>query len=436
MWPGTSGEQRCLGSMVTLPPALQLTLTWGASTLWTKRVELPCQLDIAEIGGRLAGDRSVCELRTETSVHLVRAERRLRVEHGELELVVDAVTDDVAPAVPAGVDPRSAAFDLGSLILHGAVGLMLFLLADPLAAEHRELPAPELFAHVAEETIVFGDASAVTRQLDEEPGGQHARDQRAPGAAGPGARTHAARGEPQHPTAGASAIANRDRSKYAPEDLESWSMISLIAHATAGAQETSNGYDAWSGAGLASGPSWGEPGGLGDGAGLGGLSLSGIGEGGGSRGEGVNLGPGGVGTCGEGCTGTAGGRVAGNHRVGTGISLCGPRYVKEVKVSDGCKSEVSGRLPAETIQRTVRQSFGRFRVCYEKDLRTQPSLTGRVTVSFTIARDGSVARVSATGEGVPATTASCVGTAFGGLSFPAPEGGVVNVVYPIMMSPG
>jgi len=35
---------------------------------------------------------------------------------------------------------------------------------------------------------------------------------------------------------------------------------------------------------------------------------------------------------------------------------------------------VNGRLPPEVIQRIVRQKFGRFRLCYEQNLRMQPSL--------------------------------------------------------------
>ena len=40
---------------------------------------------------------------------------------------------------------------------------------------------------------------------------------------------------------------------------------------------------------------------------------------------------------------------------------------------------VGGHLPAEVIQRIVRQNFGRFRLCYENGLRTNPKLAGQVT---------------------------------------------------------
>ena len=95
----------------------------------------------------------------------------------------------------------------------------------------------------------------------------------------------------------------------------------------------------------------------------------------------------------------------------------------------------SGRLPPEVIQRVVRQNFGRFRLCYENDLRAQPNLDGRVAVKFVIALDGSVGSTAVADTSLPASTATCVARAFGGLSFPAPEGGIVTVTYPINFSP-
>ena len=44
--------------------------------------------------------------------------------------------------------------------------------------------------------------------------------------------------------------------------------------------------------------------------------------------------------------------------------------------------QVNGRLPPEVIQRIVRQNFGRFRLCYEDGLKSNPELAGRVTVKF------------------------------------------------------
>lgn len=113
----------------------------------------------------------------------------------------------------------------------------------------------------------------------------------------------------------------------------------------------------------------------------------------------------------------------------------GPGTAKPPQVKVGATT-VAGRLPPEVIQRIVRQNFGRFRLCYDAGLRKNPNLQGTVSIKFTINREG--AAVDATGEGdMPdADVVRCVSRAFEGLQFPSPEGGIVNVTYPIRFTPG
>lgn len=96
----------------------------------------------------------------------------------------------------------------------------------------------------------------------------------------------------------------------------------------------------------------------------------------------------------------------------------------------------AGTLPPAVIQRIVRNNFGRFRYCYQRALDTNPNLQGRVTVRFVISRTGAVSGASAGGDLPDASVHSCVAASFTGLSFPAPEKGVVTVSYPIVFSPG
>ena len=166
---------------------------------------------------------------------------------------------------------------------------------------------------------------------------------------------------------------------------------------------------------------------LGEGFGSGGLGLSGGGLGGGGKGFGIGLDR--IGTCmGANCggdgTGRSMGRLGGTHKTGVGTV----RMAKE--------TVLSGRLPSDVIQRIVRQNFGRFRSCYEIGLRGNPNLEGRVVARFVIGRDGAVSNVSAGGDLPDATVKSCVASAFYGLSFPSPDGGIVTVSYPIMLTPG
>jgi hypothetical protein len=98
-------------------------------------------------------------------------------------------------------------------------------------------------------------------------------------------------------------------------------------------------------------------------------------------------------------------------------------------------TQVSGRLPPEVVQRIVRLNFGRFRICYEKGLRANPHLVGRVVVKFHIDRSGAVASAKDAGSDIPdSAVTSCIVRGFDQLSSPQPEAGVVAVVYPILLS--
>jgi hypothetical protein len=109
-------------------------------------------------------------------------------------------------------------------------------------------------------------------------------------------------------------------------------------------------------------------------------------------------------------------------------TVAAPRVRDEV-------TTVNGHLRPEVIQRVVRQNFGRFRFCYEAGLRGDPGLQGRVVVKFVIDRAGAVALSTDAGGDLPdARVTQCVVRAFADLSFPAPDGGMVTVVYPIVFN--
>ncbi len=99
-------------------------------------------------------------------------------------------------------------------------------------------------------------------------------------------------------------------------------------------------------------------------------------------------------------------------------------------------TQVNGRLPPEVIQRIVRQNFGRFRLCYENGLRTNPTLQGRVSVKFVIDRSGEISTIADGGSDLPdQNVVRCVLRNFQNLRFPQPESGIVTVVYPIIFAP-
>jgi hypothetical protein len=177
------------------------------------------------------------------------------------------------------------------------------------------------------------------------------------------------------------------------------------------------------------GAMWGDK--PGDSFGPGGLGLSGEGRGGGGRGELLGLGD--IGTIGHGHGSCASGPCMGD---GNGNFLAGTHRSRAPRLPPTDSVKVGGRLPAEVIQRVIRQNFGRFRGCYEFGLRSNPNLQGRVVVSFVIGVDGSVGSASNGGSDLPdPSVVSCIVRSFGGMSFPEPDGGVVSVTYPISLTP-
>ena len=99
---------------------------------------------------------------------------------------------------------------------------------------------------------------------------------------------------------------------------------------------------------------------------------------------------------------------------------------------------VTGPLSPELIQRIVRKSGPRIRLCYENGLRKNPKLEGTVTVLFGVDTSGAAKAVRDGGSTLgDADVVSCVLRAFTNLSFPQPkEKDEVRVSYPILFASG
>lgn len=224
-------------------------------------------------------------------------------------------------------------------------------------------------------------------------------------------------------------------------DARSFGMAGILNTMKATPQWETEGQSAWSAADplTATGGLLGRI--TGESEGAGGLSLSGTGEGGGGRGDGIGLGT--IGTIGH-ADGLAGIGTSGDGSRLSGIGFGSgrghwgriPRVRRPIRWHEWGVA-ITGRLPPEIVQRIVRSNFGRFRYCYEKGLVHAPELSGRVTARFVIGRDGAVANVANGGSDMPdGVVTNCVLKAFYSLSFPQPDGGIVEVTYPIMFTPG
>ncbi len=91
----------------------------------------------------------------------------------------------------------------------------------------------------------------------------------------------------------------------------------------------------------------------------------------------------------------------------------------------------SAGLPVEVIGRIVRQSVGRVRQCHERGLLKNPNLIGRVDVTFSIGKTGSVYEARASGDLPDPAVVQCVQTVVASLTFPQPEAGA-----PVRVSAG
>jgi hypothetical protein len=119
-----------------------------------------------------------------------------------------------------------------------------------------------------------------------------------------------------------------------------------------------------------------------------------------------------------------------------GLALPGFGAHKAPRVRAAGVTTSSTALPVEVIERIVRMNFGRFRLCYENGLRTDPTVEGNVRTRFVIETDGSTGVVSDAGSDLPDTgVVACVQRAFGNLSYPSPPGGPMTVTYSLSFAP-
>jgi len=97
---------------------------------------------------------------------------------------------------------------------------------------------------------------------------------------------------------------------------------------------------------------------------------------------------------------------------------------------------MSGRLPPSLIQSTVRNRYTQMGACYGQGLGRDPNIRGRITIRFVIEQDGAVRRVRIDDSSLQdADVLRCVVAEFYRLRFPEPDGGIVTVVYPLMLTP-
>ena len=122
-----------------------------------------------------------------------------------------------------------------------------------------------------------------------------------------------------------------------------------------------------------------------------------------------------------------GGSIAGG---GTGAAAV------EKKVSGVVKSEapaVDGELDPAMVAKEVRTRLGAIKACYERGLKRNPNLSGKIVIHWTITQAGTVSGVDVEQDTLgDAEVASCIKSLIARWRFPAPSGGSVEVSFPFV----
>ena len=133
-----------------------------------------------------------------------------------------------------------------------------------------------------------------------------------------------------------------------------------------------------------------------------------------------------------------GGAVASSgNDIGSGQEVVRERVIRgNADIGSGDSTGGEGQVDANAVARIIRGQLGGIRACYERELRNNPALAGRLEVNFTIGASGRITSASTSGLSAAPTVGTCVTGRIRNLVFPTPEGGSVEFSFPFTFSPG
>jgi TonB family protein len=135
--------------------------------------------------------------------------------------------------------------------------------------------------------------------------------------------------------------------------------------------------------------------------------------------------------------GSLGATGAGGKEVSGGGALTERAPAGRISVDSGEDIGGSGEFDSKLVAAEIKKRIGAVRACYEKELRRNPTLQGKITVEFTIEQSGTISKANATANTMndPAV-AACIVDALKRIRFnPGPEGGSVTYSYPFVFAP-
>lgn len=156
---------------------------------------------------------------------------------------------------------------------------------------------------------------------------------------------------------------------------------------------------------------------------------------GGSRGTGLAANSGG--SLGGRNLGSQGTVASSGNNVGSGTEVVRERVIRgNTSLGSGDATGGEGEIDASRVASLIRGQLGGIRSCYERSLRNNPTLSGRIDVRFTIGESGRATSVSPSGMSAAPEVGTCIANAIRRIAFPRPTGGAVEFSFPFTFNPG
>ncbi len=110
----------------------------------------------------------------------------------------------------------------------------------------------------------------------------------------------------------------------------------------------------------------------------------------------------------------------------------GPKIRVRMKMS---KPKIDdGELDGKSVARKIRARKRAFQACYERELKRNPSLKGKLVLEVTVGENGRVADIFVADNALNNAVANCIKGKMRSIRFPKPEGGEATFSYPFVFA--
>jgi len=111
----------------------------------------------------------------------------------------------------------------------------------------------------------------------------------------------------------------------------------------------------------------------------------------------------------------------------------------KVRIREGQLGEQAGlgKIDKAAVESVFRRRMSAIRVCYERSLKTNPDVQGKVTIRFTIGRAGTITAIEVTENTTgDAAIGTCIAQKVRSWRFAPPDEGEVTFSYPFLLQKG